>query len=142
MYPMRVRIARTYGREQSLQEPQSAEDVVKMVTEKVFEAFKEFDPDGNGSHVKSDQIKDLLEYIDIKISDQEVYKFLSEIDPEQTGLIEANAFRNIMIEKEIARLCGDDETEILQAYIAMGGDADGGGCVDAEVLIRTIKDEF
>ena len=89
------------------------EEVIKMVTEKVFGAFKEFDPDGNGSHVKSDQVKDLLEFIDIKISDQEVYKFLSEIDPEQTGLIEANAFRNVMIEKEIARLCSDDEDEIL-----------------------------
>jgi hypothetical protein len=42
-----------------------------------------------------------------------MYKFLSEIDPEQTGFIEANAFRNVMIEKEVARLCGTDETELL-----------------------------
>ena len=89
------------------------EEVQKQVTEKVFEAFKEFDPEGNGSHVKSDQIRDLLEYIDIKISEQEMYKFLSEIDPEQTGQIEANAFRNVMIEKEVQRLCGSDETEML-----------------------------
>ena len=30
------------------------EEVTKQVTEKVFEAFKEFDQDGNGSHVKTD----------------------------------------------------------------------------------------
>ena len=30
------------------------EEVTKQVTEKVFEAFKEFDADGNGSHVKTD----------------------------------------------------------------------------------------
>ena len=30
------------------------EEVTKQVTDKVFEAFKEFDQDGNGSHVKTD----------------------------------------------------------------------------------------
>lgn len=118
------------------------EEVTKQVTEKVFEAFKEFDQDGNGSHVKTDQIRDVLEYIDIKITEQELYKFLSELDPEQTGLIEANAFRNVMIQKEVQRLCGSDETEMLQAFVAMGGQPDGEGCVDASQLIRTIKEEF
>ena len=37
---------------------------------------------------------------------------------------------------------GSDETELLDAYVAMGGDADGGGCVDAQKLITTIKNEF
>ena len=35
-----------------------------------------------------------------------------------------------------------DETELLDAYVAMGGDADGGGCVDATKLIDTIKNQF
>ena len=34
---------------------------------------------------------------------------------------------------------GNDETELLDAYVAMGGEADGGGCVDAKKLIYTIK---
>ena len=37
---------------------------------------------------------------------------------------------------------GHDETELLDAYVAMGGEADGGGCVDAQKLIDTIKIEF
>ena len=32
--------------------------------------------------------------------------------------------------------------ELLDAFVAMGGDADGGGCVDATKLIKTIKEEF
>ena len=47
-----------------------------------------------------------------------------------------------MVQKEIERLCGSDETELLDAYVAMGGEADGGGCVDATKLIKTIKEEF
>lgn len=31
---------------------------------------------------------------------------------------------------------------MLDAYIAMGGDPDGGGCIDADKLIETIKTEF
>ena len=37
---------------------------------------------------------------------------------------------------------GSDENELLDAYVAMGGEADGGGCVDAAKLIHTIKNEF
>ena len=37
---------------------------------------------------------------------------------------------------------GNDETELLDAFVAMGGEPDGEGCVDADKLIKTIKDEF
>ena len=76
------------------EEPQlTEEEIVKQVTEKVFDAFKQFDPEGNGGQVKSDCIRDLLEYIEIKISEQEMYKIVADIDPEQTGYIEVSAFK-------------------------------------------------
>lgn len=112
------------------------------MSEKVFEAFKVFDPDGNGGHVKTDQLRDLLEYCEFKMDDQEMYKIVSDLDPSQNGFIEVAAFKNYMVHKEIERLLGNDETELLDAYVAMGGEADGGGCVDANKLIQTIKDEF
>ena len=37
---------------------------------------------------------------------------------------------------------GSDETELLDAFVAMGGEPDGEGCVDAQKLIATIKNEF
>ena len=37
---------------------------------------------------------------------------------------------------------GSDETELLDAFVAMGGEPDGEGCVDAQKLIATIKEEF
>ena len=40
------------------------------------------------------------------------------------------------------RLVGSDDSELLDAYVAMGGEGDGGGCVDAKKLIETIKSEF
>ena len=35
-----------------------------------------------------------------------------------------------------------NEEDTLLAYIAMGGDPDKGGCVDADFLIKTIVDDF
>ena len=43
---------------------------------------------------------------------------------------------------QVERIMGSDEDELLDAYVAMGGEADGGGCVDAGKLISTIKNEF
>ena len=37
---------------------------------------------------------------------------------------------------------GSSEYDLLDAYVAMGGDNDGGGCIDAERLIKTIRDDF
>jgi len=37
---------------------------------------------------------------------------------------------------------GDEEADTYDAYVAMGGDEDRGGKVDAEKLINVIKNEF
>lgn len=71
-----------------------------------------------------------------------MYKIVSDLDPGQSGYIEVAAFKNLMVVKEVERLVGQDETELLDAYVAMGGEPDGGGCVDADKLIKTIKEEF
>ena len=48
-----------------------------------------------------------------------------------------------ILSKEREKLAAtSDDTELLDAYVAMGGDNDGGGCVDAEKLIQTIKHDF
>ena len=39
-------------------------------------------------------------------------------------------------------MLGNDESELLDAFVAMGGEPDGEGCVDARKLIATIKEEF
>ena len=47
------------------------------------------------------------------------------------------------LERELAKVAtGDDDDELMDAYVAMGGEEDGGGCIDAEKLIDTIKNEF
>ena len=124
-------------------EPKLTEiEIKRLVEEKCYKAFLEFDSEGTGSQIKSDQVKEVLEFIDIQISEQEMFKMITEIDPENTGYIKYEFFKNLIAEKEVMRQLGSDESELLDAYVAMGGEADGGGCVDAKKLIQTIKEEF
>ena len=37
---------------------------------------------------------------------------------------------------------GSTEEELLEAFVAMGGQPDGDGCINADKLIQTIKNEF
>ena len=76
------------------------------------------------------------------MSEQEMYKLIADIDPENTGSISFSPFKAQMVDREVERILGNDETELLDAYVAMGGEPDGGGCVDAKKLIATIKEEF
>ena len=125
-------------------EPQmTEEEIFASVTDKILNALKDFDP--NGAHpglIKTDQLKDFLEYCSFKMEDQQVYKIASDLDPSQSGFLDGVSLKNLIVQQEIERLTGNDETELLDAYVAMGGEADGGGCVDATKLIKTIKEDF
>jgi len=46
----------------------------------------------------------------------------------------------VLLKRENER--GSSDADLLDAYVAMGGDEDGGGCVDADMLIKTIKEQF
>ena len=76
------------------------------------------------------------------MGEQEMYKIISEIDPDNSGSIPFNLFKQKIVSREVNRLIGSDESELLDAFVAMGGEPDGEGCVDAKKLISTIKDEF
>ena len=124
------------------QEQLTEEQIVKDIEEKCYKAFMDFDEEGSGALIKSDQVQNVLEQMQIKISEQEIFKIIAEIDPENTGEISYAPFKQRICEREVERLLGNDETELLDAYVAMGGESDGGGCVDATKLIYTIKQEF
>ena len=71
-----------------------------------------------------------------------MYQIISDIDPQNSGRIQYAPFKQRVIAREVERRVESDETELLDAYVAMGGEPDGGGCVDASKLIQTIKEEF
>ena len=66
---------------------------------------------------------------------------ISDVDPNNTGSMSFYAFKELVqTKREEAK--GTSDADLLDAYVAMGGEADAGGCVDADKLIDTIKNEF
>ena len=55
------------------------------------------------------------------MTDQEILRLISEVDPENTGLIMYSDFKNRIVYREVTRLGGSDEAELLDAFVAMGG---------------------
>ena len=121
--------------------PMSEEDIAKQVEEKCWNAFKEFDKEGSGQ-IASDEVKLVIEKMGVKMGEDEIFKMISDVDPDNTGKILYSDMKTRIVQRECERLGGSDETELLDAFVAMGGEDDGGGCVDAKKLIYTIKEEF
>ena len=68
------------------------------------------------------------------INEKQSYNMMMKADPKNEGKIAFDAFKNLIIEKRAGEK-GSSESELLDAFIAMGGEEDGGGSIDAEKLI-------
>eukprot|EP00824_Muranothrix_gubernata_P008490 TRINITY_DN20928_c0_g1_i1.p1 TRINITY_DN20928_c0_g1~~TRINITY_DN20928_c0_g1_i1.p1 ORF type:complete len:164 (+),score=40.30 TRINITY_DN20928_c0_g1_i1:23-493(+) len=108
--------------------------------EKCKEAFDAFDKDTSGG-IDPEELRTVLKFMGQEPSEEEIYRMISEVDEGNTGTITWESFR-AMIEKQKLEKGGDDESDTLDAYVAMGGNPDGSGCVEAQRLIHVIKNEF
>ena len=119
----------------------SEQELASEIEQKCLEAFMKFDKSGVGQ-ITSGQVQGVLEMMNIKVSEQEMFKMITEIDPENSGIILYSDFKPKIVDREIQRLMGSDESELLDAFVAMGGQPDGEGSIDAKKLIQTIKKDF
>lgn len=69
------------------------------------------------------------------------YVMISQADPENTGFLAFSQFKQIVEEKRENEQ-GSTEEDLLDAFVAMGGQPDGDGSIDADMLIDTIKNRF
>ena len=68
--------------QQSDEEPQETEeDVSREVENKCLKAFKTFELDGSTGEVKSESVRGVLDLMEIKMDDLEMYQIISDIDP-------------------------------------------------------------
>lgn len=100
--------------------------------------FNSFDNDKKGT-IDIYDLKTALEEVGITFSHPNVYyKMISDMK-ERSGKITFSDFKKIVVQK---RKNSDGESDALEAYVALGGDEDGGGNIDADQLINIIKNEF
>ena len=64
----------------------------KEEEDKCWEAFSAFDKEQNG-YINSNELKHVLEIMEQKPSDQEIFRLISDADPNNSGKIMYNAFK-------------------------------------------------
>lgn len=114
----------------------SAEEIKQC---KVF--FKTFDRD-QASSVNAWELRLALEAMGRTPSDGDVEALMEELDAEGTGRLEfAEFLRALQIQKRKERN-KEAENDLVHAFVAMGGNADRTGFINAESLRKVIKDDF
>ena len=106
----------------------------------IWQCFMQFDHEQQGAMGTCD-LKQALEHLGERVSDDSVFRMISEVDPNNSGGLSFYQFKGLVQEKRENER-GSSDADLLDAFVAMGGEQDGGGCVDADKLISTILNEF
>lgn len=82
-----------------------------------------------------------MELLGEKVTPFRTVYMISQVDPENTGQIQFSQFK-ALVEQKRENERGSSDEDLLDAFVAMGGQPDGDGSIDADKLISTIKNEF
>ena len=105
------------------------------------DAFLAFDKDRSGT-IDVWELRQVLEAMGQKPTEEELFQMISEVDENMSGSIDFAEFLKV-IENQKARAENfDDENDMVDAFVACGGDADKGGNVRRETLVKIIKHDF
>ena len=110
------------------------QDENRKANDLIWEAFLEFDYNREGL-ISVNDLKKALEHAGEKISDDWCYRMISIADPENKGSIAFAQFKQLIVEKREEEQNGSSEEDLLDAFVAMGGEPDGDGAINAEKLI-------
>lgn len=105
------------------------------------EAFLAFDKERSGT-IDTWGLKQVLEAMGQKVSEAEVFQMMNEVDENMTGVIDFAEFLKVIELRKERTENFDDESDMIDAFIACGGNPDKSGNVRKETLIQIIKHDF
>ena len=115
-------------------------ELTKEEQNKCWEAFSAFDKDNSG-FIDANELRIVLEMMGQKTTEEEIFRMIAEADSENTGQINFEQFKKVISEqKKNQSLTNEEDT--LDAFVAMGGQPNGEGSIDADKLIQIIKYDF
>ena len=119
---------------------QSMDSLTKEEEAKCYEAFSAFDKDSSGK-IDANELRIVLEMMGQKTTEEEIFRMIAEADAENKGEISFPQFKHVIAMQKKNQSASNEE-DTLDAFVAMGGETDGDGSIDAQKLIRIIRDEF
>ena len=105
------------------------------------EAFLAFDKDRSGT-IDVWELRQVLEAMGQKPTEEELFQMISEVDENMSGSIDFAEFLKVIENQKERAENFDDESDMIDAFVACGGMQDKSGCVRRETLVRIIKHDF
>merc|ERR1711972_500994 len=75
-------------------------------------------------------------------SEEELFRFMADVDEDGTGEIEFQEFLRAFEKQRGGAQELEDELDTLDAFVALGGNPDKTGFIDTQRLVHVVKDEF
>ena len=88
----------------------------ELFIQKCREAFNTFDADGSGS-IDAQEMRSLLEAIGVNPSEEELFRFMSEVDEDGTGEIEFGEFLRAFEKQRNGQNAGQNELDISKRIL-------------------------
>ena len=107
---------------------------------KCGEAFAEVDKDRSG-FIDADELRIVLEMMGQCATEDQILRMISDADAQNTGQVSYEQFRRVVLEQKKKQGFSNEE-DTLDAFVAVGGEPNGEGSVNANLLIKIIRDEF
>lgn len=109
--------------------------------EKSRQAFEVFDRDRTG-YIDFKKMRIVLESMGhTRLSEREVHRMIEKADCENYGHLTLGQFKRIIAQQKHNKKIRHEQ-ETLDAFVAMGGQEDGSGSIDSQILINVIKNDF
>ncbi|CAG9331244.1 unnamed protein product [Blepharisma stoltei] len=102
--------------------------------------FSQFDKDGTG-RIDRFELRVVLEQMGQKPSEEELFAMINEVDDGNTGKIEFYEFLKVYEQHQNSEV-NRDEQDMIDAFVAMGGNPDTTGSIDTDKLINVIRQQF
>ncbi|CAM9595282.1 unnamed protein product [Ectocarpus sp. 8 AP-2014] len=105
------------------------------------DAFLAFDKDRSGN-IDVWELRQVLEAMGQKPTEEELFQMISEVDDNMSGSIDFPEFLKVIENQKTRAQNFDDETDMIDAFVACGGRMDKTGHVKRGALVKIIKVDF
>ncbi|CCI45691.1 hypothetical protein ABG067_005145 [Albugo candida] len=105
------------------------------------EAFLAFDKDRSGT-IDVWELRQVLQAMGQQPTEEELFQMISEVDNDMSGAIDFAEFLQVIDNQKDRAAMYDDDSDMIDAFVACGGSPDKSGFVRKEALIKIIKQDF
>ncbi|ACO68511.1 dynein 18 kDa light chain, flagellar outer arm [Micromonas commoda] len=103
------------------------------------EAFNKFDKDGSGT-IDASELKATLNAMGQSPTEEEIFQMISQVDDDNSGEIEFAEFLKVIENQKDSAAKANDETDTIEAFVALGGNGDKTGEISTDKLRAVTKD--